>query len=97
MIALPNKAILDVTVIDVVILEDSMPFKVCKITGYIHEIKDVEGFPNRLRGYEGSKIDFFTKELLSGNIVGKRVHATLEYRGDERGGAWWATFIKIIY
>jgi hypothetical protein len=58
--------------------------------------KDVGEMRNFLKGEEGKDIVFYTKKPLPSDIVKKRIKARVSFRGDERGGRWWAQEIQIL-
>ncbi len=66
------------------------------ITVSIDSVIDYGNKPNFLRGKEGQEIIFYSKEDLSQEIVNKKISGEASFRGDEGGGKWWLSNIKII-
>ena len=98
---IPNKAAIEGIVMEYCItssglLEINPEQPLYKLTISMEAIKDVEGFPNFLKGKEGQILVFFTKERTSPEFFGKRIKAHSEYRGDETGGRFWIRDLEII-
>lgn len=66
-----------------------------KITISVEKAEDVKG-PNFLKGKEGQTVIFYSREELSIALIGKKIKAKAEYRGDERGGIFWIKEIEIV-
>ena len=62
----------------------------------VESYKEEAQAPNFLRGRIGEAVLFFTKEKPREELLGKRIRAVAEYRGDERGGKFWIKNIKIF-
>jgi hypothetical protein len=69
---------------------------ISKMAILIESTEDVPGKPNLLKGKEGGLATFYSKEPLNENIAGKRVQGDASYRGDERGGEWWISGVKVL-
>lgn len=61
----------------------------------IEKTENVKG-PNFLKSKEGQFVTLYSKEELSSEFYGKKIKATVEYRGDERGGLFWIKQIEVV-
>lgn len=98
---IPNEAVLRGTVMEYCVTLSSLsgisPEQVLyKLVISVDEVKDVEGYPNFLKGKEGQSVTFYSKEKQPSELFGENVKALVEYKGDERGGLFWVKDIEII-
>lgn len=62
----------------------------------IESVQNYGNRPNLLRGREGERIIFYSKEDISHNILNQKISGEASFRGDEHGGKWWLNNIKVI-
>jgi hypothetical protein len=98
---IPNSAVLEGTVMEYCITSSGIlnivpEQPLYKLTISVEVIKNLEGSPNFLKGKEGQVVTFFTKAKTSSELFGKRIKASAEYKGDERGGRFWINTIETM-
>ena len=52
--------------------------------------------PDLLFNMIGHDVHFFSKQVLSPELYGKRIKAKARYKGDERGRSCWISDIEVI-
>lgn len=97
---IPNESIIEGFVSEYTILSSRLigiqPEQVLyRVTVRIDSTEDLENRPNFIKGKEGRDVQFYTKEMVSPEVFGKRIKAKVEYRGDERSGMFWIREILV--
>lgn len=59
-------------------------------------VGNTPGTPSFLTGGEGTVLEAYTREPVDPTLIGKQIQCTLRYRGDERGGLYWAYEIRAL-
>ena len=67
-----------------------------KIVVTVESTEDIPDTLNFLTDKKGQDIEFWSKQRLDPALFGKNIKATVEYRGDERGGKFWIRTIETM-
>jgi hypothetical protein len=100
--AVPNEAVARGTVVESGVSSPTGPsapgrdLALYKIVMKVDAVEDRGDAPNFLKGKEGRVMTFWSMGRPAPGLVGKKVKAIVEYRGDERGGKFWIRKIEII-
>ena len=66
-----------------------------KIVVTVESTEDIPDVSNFLADKKGQDIECWSKERLDPSLFQKKIRATVEYRGDERGGKFWIRNIEL--
>ena len=67
-----------------------------RLTIFIESYIKVETEADFLSDKKGKTVQFYSKDIISPEIFGKRVRGKVRYAGDESGGLYWIKEISII-